>query len=298
MQTTPPLKILLALEHSPHFVSVVNMLTHIKWPAGTLVHVLAVAPDQLPLMDTTPELRQGVNEAVEIDRWRSWATTKILTTQVAAQLQAHHLKIENSEICAGNLVEVALERAAASQPDLVVIGAKMFNATGAAGPNPTAHKLANDAQQSFLVVRPSKQVCPLHTILAVDGSPEAWQALEFVRSLSLPNWARVTLICLDSNPPEADSSQLALLDATEAFASNVISYMHNCGVSVRWLRRGEHSANELLAVAKEQEADLIVVGAKQRAAVLPLPRPSLTQNIIKYAPCSVLVVRQENTVAV
>lgn len=306
-----PLKILLAFENSPQFVTMVNMLAQIKWPVDTSVYLLAAVPGRLPLMDTSPQARTQVDEATEISRWKGWAATKLLTSQITKKLRARSLTIEGTEIGESPLVELALERASTISPDLIMTGVKAFDKPGHVWLNPTAHKLARYAPQSVLVVRPSKQICPLSTILAVDGSPEAWQAIHFVRTLSLPDWARVTLLCLDKEqketpPTPVDSTTSSkktrklsppVVEPAEAFATEAISYMHDCGVSVRWLYRRGHPASEILSVAKEQEADLIVMGTKYQTPIKPLPNPSITQNIVKYAPCSVLVVRDKSQVA-
>lgn len=297
LNATAPLKILLAIENSPHFVTVVNMLIHIKWPAGTTVDLLTVMPGPLPLMDTTPENRQYIDETAEILHWRNWAATKVLTTHITATLRAYNLMVSNAEIYEGQLVETALKYATATEPDIVVIGAKTADLPGKIWLNPTTQKLAQVVHQSMLVVRPSKQVCPLHTILAVDGSPEAWQAVEFMRSLSLPNWARVTLLSLagehDKPDPIGPKAQPTALPnaAPTAFVNEAISYMHDCGVAVKWLQRFGPPTQEILTVAHDQEADLIVLGSKCQPQVDALPVPSLTQRLVKYAPCSVLVVR-------
>ncbi len=281
-----PLKILLALEDSPHYVSAANMLTHIKWPPGTTVDLLAVMAGPLPLMDTTPENRQYVDETAEIVRWRNWAATKVLIRHISATLRAYRLVVKNTEVCEGQLIETALEHASANLPDIVVIAAKTTDVPGKIWLNPATQKLAQIAPQSVLVVRPSKQVCPLHTILAVDGSPEAWQAVEFMRSLSLPNWARVTLLCL-----AGEQGRPVPATASTAFAEEAISYMHDCGVAVKWLRRYGPPTREILSVAHEEEADLIVFGGKSQAAVKPLPQHGIMQSLVKHAPCSVLVVK-------
>lgn len=67
---------LLAIDDSLHAAATVSLLTHIKWPAGTSVHVLAVEPEHLPLVNL------------------SRVTPEILVTQVAAKLRAHELVVK------------------------------------------------------------------------------------------------------------------------------------------------------------------------------------------------------------
>jgi nucleotide-binding universal stress UspA family protein len=128
-----------------------------------------------------------------------------------------------------------------------------------------------------------------------------------VRTLSLPDWARVTLLYLcdeqqgtpagspDDSPAHKQASATQLPpDIYEPFATEAISYLHDCGVAVRWIHRRGHPASQLLSVAREQEANLIVLGAKEHSPIMSLPEPSVTQCIVKNAPCSVLLVRQSS----
>ena len=51
------------------------------------------------------------------------------------------------------------------------------------------------------------------------------------------------------------------------------------------------AATEILAAAWEHDADLIVIGARGRTRAEPFPLGSVAQKIVKYAACSVLLVR-------
>jgi len=62
-------------------------------------------------------------------------------------------------------------------------------------------------------------------------------------------------------------------------------------VAVKWLRRDGPPTREILSVAHEEEADLIVLGGKSQTSIKPSPQPGITRSLVKHAPCSVLVVR-------
>jgi nucleotide-binding universal stress UspA family protein len=52
-----------------------------------------------------------------------------------------------------------------------------------------------------------------------------------------------------------------------------------------------YPADEILAAAQEQDADLIVVGARGRTRAGPFRMGDVAQKVVKYGSCSVLVVR-------
>jgi nucleotide-binding universal stress UspA family protein len=60
---------------------------------------------------------------------------------------------------------------------------------------------------------------------------------------------------------------------------------------VRQLVRGLEPAEDLVAVAVESEADLIVIGLRRRSPVGKLILGSNAQRILLDAPCAVLAVK-------
>jgi nucleotide-binding universal stress UspA family protein len=63
------------------------------------------------------------------------------------------------------------------------------------------------------------------------------------------------------------------------------------GVDVRHLVRGNEPAEDLIAVANEVSADLIVIGLRRRTPVGKLILGSNAQRILLDAPCAVLAVK-------
>lgn len=62
-------------------------------------------------------------------------------------------------------------------------------------------------------------------------------------------------------------------------------------VDVRQLVRGNEPAEDLIAVATETDADLIVIGLRRRTPVGKLILGSNAQRILLDAPCAVLAVK-------
>ena len=62
-------------------------------------------------------------------------------------------------------------------------------------------------------------------------------------------------------------------------------------VEVRQLVRGNEPAEDLIAVAAETDADLIVIGLRRRTPVGKLILGSNAQRILLDAPCAVLAVK-------
>ena len=272
-------------------------MASITWPAGTAVRVLAVVGGRLPLEGLSPETQRVVDESLADLRRQEWAAAETLTAQVADRLRAHDLTVE-TQVCEGRPAAVILEQAGALAADLIVIGAKGLSAPDEFRLGATAHKLAHYADCPVLVVRPPGRVQLLSTVLATDGSPEAQRAAEFLCALSLPRWAEVTVVSV-AEAKEGGCPALACRKPCAGPCSTLPKCarprrqenLGACGAQVQSIVRLGHPADEILSAAQEQDADLIVVGARGRTRAGPFRMGDVAQKVVKYASCSVLVVR-------
>jgi nucleotide-binding universal stress UspA family protein len=297
---------LLVAFDSPTSTAAVELLTHITWPAKTSIHILTGVPGYLPQMEPSGETRSPLEEEVELTRWREWAVAKSLTTQLTTLLRAHNLVVD-TEICEGPLAEVVLEHSTALLANLLIIGTTGPGGPEAGGMGVVVQKLLDEATCPVLVVRPTVQVRPLSLILAVDDSPAAWRAVEFLRTLTLANWAKVTVLHVietkaenlaepspAERPPPAGRPPLARQLAfgyPDTCATRVVRYLHNEGVQGRETIRFGQPTVEILGAAGEREAALIVMGAYSRTGSAPCRLGSVVQKVVEEASCSVLVVR-------
>ena len=94
---------------------------------------------------------------------------------------------------------------------------------------------------------------------------------------------------LVADVPEA--VRCALLDAAEGYISEASVCLRECRAQVRSAIRFGYPAEEILNAAREHDADLIVIGARGQTRTEPFQLGSVAQKAVKYAQCSVLVVR-------
>jgi nucleotide-binding universal stress UspA family protein len=289
----PPPRILLAVDGSPPSAAAESLLTHITWPAGTSARVLSIVPEHLPHMGTDPGSRDHLDEMLEIKRWRDWAMAKIIVREVTDKLRAHHL-IVDTEICEGHPPDIILGRAIDFSVDLIVVGAKGSHASPEFRLGSTASKVAHCARASVLVVRPTALIRPLPTVIVVDDPPTAWPAIEFLCNLSLPDWAAVTVANVvekEVSIPAYAGSRAQIPQPADQGTPEVVDHLYRHGVRVRWFLRFGCPAEEILAIAEERQATLIVIGAKGRSRADQTRLGDIAQKVVNDAPCSVLTVR-------
>ncbi len=80
-------------------------------------------------------------------------------------------------------------------------------------------------------------------------------------------------------------------EAAERVLAEARTLLANKEWTVTTSLRTGHAAGQLLAAIREFGPDLVVIGAKGRTAAKRFVLGSVAQEIIKYAPCSVLLVR-------
>ena len=302
MPETMGLRILLAVVGSSHSEAAVRLVANIPWPAGTSVHVLMVAPERWPYLGPNLEAEHELAEVLAGMRQVDCAAAEAVAGSVAAMLPGHELAVQ-TDVLEGRPSEVILQCASELRSDLIVIGAKGLNAPAEFRLGSTAHKVAHYAPCPVLVARPWERERPLSVVLATDGSAEAQGAAAFLCVLSLPRWAEVTVVSVGEATLDFPIGEhhlitdlpaplrQALSDAAEAHATAAMERLQTCGAQVRCDIRVGHAATEILAAAWEHDANLIVIGARGRTRAEPFPLGSVAQKIVKYAECSVLLVR-------
>jgi nucleotide-binding universal stress UspA family protein len=145
---------------------------------------------------------------------------------------------------------------------------------------------------SVLVVkeepRPIRQV-----VLAIDGSAPSKKAVQFlVRSMrpweDVPDQEPITVTIVHSMPflkyPE-------LREAGRAMVEQCANHLARAGYIVEQAPKLGKPADQILNVAQQRKADLIVTGAKGLGAIGRFLLGSVSTRVVQHASCSVLVVR-------
>lgn len=133
-------------------------------------------------------------------------------------------------------------------------------------------------------------------VWATDGSDHAGQALPYVRELARRDDSTVTIahvverieaIGAVGPPRRADESEVQgklhqLAD--QLSADGVSASLRICG------EVGVKPAQEIAKIARESEADLVVVGTRGHSAVAGVLLGSVAYRLLHLAPCPVLAV--------
>ncbi len=146
----------------------------------------------------------------------------------------------------------------------------------------------------------SQQKCELkHILVPTDSSKSAKEALRYAVSLTGMIGSQITLLHVIRILP-LESEGLSMLLGSDPFA--------NAYATLRKICRAEHVGPPLLRnmlvregipdqeianVARELEADLIILATNGHTGLSHVLLGSTTERVVRHAPCPVLVVREK-----
>ena len=151
----------------------------------------------------------------------------------------------------------------------------------------------SDRTQS--VSNKGKAMAPQFKVLvATDSSKHTRAAVAMLLRLPLPEQVEATVLKvtpkLDPNLC-ADAIIKQLSEDAERFVSNEAKQLAEFGWQTRTLVREGHTAEQIVAAARELVCDLVVVGSHGMTGISRFMLGSVAQKVVKYANCSVLVGR-------
>jgi nucleotide-binding universal stress UspA family protein len=141
----------------------------------------------------------------------------------------------------------------------------------------------------------------MEILLATDGSAHSQAAIDLLKCISFPPGIKVTLLnivertsrfarCIQDEELEREFFDTLRREAEQLLAGEAGS-LSDSQWQVQCVIREGHVADEICDAAMETGADLVIVGAGGQSGLTRFLLGSVSQKVMKYAPCSVLVVR-------
>lgn len=155
------------------------------------------------------------------------------------------------------------------------------------------YKVIFETTPPLILVRPvndwrSRRSALKRILLPLDGSPIAEQVIPYVRALASTFESEVTLLSV----PEEDGN-VELKRTLEEYLAGVAARFTAAGIPVRQRVIGSGPARTVLAVAKEEQSDLIALSSHGRGGVgrqAYVKLGSAVDKVISDAPCPVFFV--------
>jgi nucleotide-binding universal stress UspA family protein len=132
-------------------------------------------------------------------------------------------------------------------------------------------------------------------LLAFDGFSHSENALATAADLGRAQGAEITILSVV--PPDARGSKsgghVGLRPHAHEDVARAHAYLRERGIESTMQMEDGQPAGEIVRVAEEGGFDLIVAGSRGRNAVGELLLGSVSGNLVRHAPCSVLVVGKD-----
>jgi nucleotide-binding universal stress UspA family protein len=146
-------------------------------------------------------------------------------------------------------------------------------------------------------------------LVALDGSVIAEQVLPHAQALAKELGSTVILLRATTpteqvtpaaaagptpvSGPLMDPTPIiqAELRAAAAYLAAMADCLESAGVAVECVQRDGPAAEVILAEAREQHADLVVMTTHGRGGIARVALGSVAEEVVRHAPCPVLLVR-------
>jgi nucleotide-binding universal stress UspA family protein len=195
----------------------------------------------------------------------------------------------------GEVHERIVDLADAENCDVIVMGRRGLRRIERALIGSVTARVIGHTQRDVLVVPKGAPVGWKKIVLATDGSRHSAAATERALSFAKAYGGELRVVSVVDVPTEfyaeAPKAVEDLVKKAKGFVADVKKQADAAGVKAETFV-GEAEAHEAIAnLAKEQNADMIIIGSHGRTGLRRLLMGSVAEKVIGYAPCPVLVVR-------
>ncbi len=285
-----PTKILLATDGSKDAWLATNTAIGLAMVTGSELHVVNVGvavPALLKPLDVKParveqEARRLLDEEVKN------------IENVGGTVARSHLRMGDA---AQEIVDLAQEQ----KVGLIAMGSRGRSRIKRALIGSVSDSVVRHAQCPVMVVRWKPLIFPAQILVATDGSEEATLAAKTAAELAQRSYSELHLVSVaaeysshyDVHKP--GSVESLRRRAQEVLDDQVKTIEQSGGkVARKHVRASQrHPSDEIVRVAEEIGADLMVMGSRGLGGVRRALMGSVSDSVVRHAHCSVLVARKE-----
>jgi nucleotide-binding universal stress UspA family protein len=277
------------------------LLTRLPLPDGSAIHVVSVVTDWAQI-GFTPGVAPNAHLELADRSEREWADNAVAAA--TARLSRQDVWVTSS-VERGQPAHEIVAQAFKRQAELVVVGPQGLTGLERFLLGSVALHVASHAPCPVLVARPARNAFR-RVVLAMDESETAGKALDAAAVFPFPVGTGITVANVvrpyDPYPglvpedlPGFRQEVKAERETRHRKATRLVDLartrLEEAGKHVECMVCEGDATGELLTVAEEARADLIIAGARGVSAIQRLLTGSVADRLIAHAPCSVLLVR-------
>jgi len=292
------MRIMIALDGSPGSVVARDLVAVLQWPAGAtmlLISAFHEPTDWTPTRGSTDHWMHGLSEAVRAEMHEQ-------LRELGKPLVLMDRDVEH-DVVEGRAADAISAVAGEHGVDLIVMGSRGRGRIGSMLLGSVAAEVAAQAPCPVLVARHPRVT---RMVVATDGSKTAraiserlasWQAFRGIPAsavaVSTPNAPALELAvgrhALGDERLAASREELQAQYAR--YAEELAETLTQGGIPAEAHVRAGDPAHEILQVASDTQADLVVTGTRGLRGFDRLLLGSVARNVLLHARASVLVMR-------
>lgn len=285
------MKILAATDGSKYGQWAIEWLAEIPFtvqPVVRVLHVVDVASVRAPFMIQPVII--GTERYIQSEVKRMETTAK--STKKASESLLSRLGLSGTVTTDQGGVATTIMKHARRGVGLLSIGSRGLDALDRFMLGSISNHAIHHAPCSVLVVKENPRPVR-HVVLGIDGSTASDKAVKFLmRSVNpIPHGPdqEPVMVTVTHAVPYFKYPQVK--ETGRALVQRYGDKLAKSGFQVRESLRLGKPADEILTVAKQDKADLIVTGAKGLGAIRRVLLGSVSTRVVQHAHCGVLVVR-------
>lgn len=306
------MKILVAIDPSPHAREAIRFVKSVVWPKGTeifLLHVIELKNAGLISPSGGPS---SWDRVISHARGKLFTEAQQFLEQTKQDLQGQNALSIKTVVEEGLPGAEILKAAEDYQVDLVILGTRGLSKIKRFLLGSTSEWVMRDAPCSVLLVREKLSMVTMgksgaKIILATDGSSGAGETVGMLSLLTCKTPPKVTVAHVVARPAylegwywgkgKAEFQQLAK-QLLETARENGADHLEEISQRVKELNmkvdpvlRTGDPAEEILKLAERLNVKLIMVGSKGFKDGKPIPLGGIVKKIARHAHCSVWLTR-------
>ena len=290
------MNILLAVDASPHSKHAVQMVKHLSGDVNlSILYVVDVPGLKHAYLSSACSESDFEGYRKEVARLSQHVLhetrDELLSSARKIQLIADN----------GDPAECIIQTAEEHRTDLILLGHRGMTESAGFLLGGVSQKVATYAPCSVLICKDAVPVLE-RMLLAVDGSDASKHAAQFLEKLPFKGSLRLMIEMVWAPPPPSLLSSMSKSSFVtpktssakskgEAFLSEVAEPFQRGPYDVEFAWRCGDPPLAILESAKQQDVQMIVVGARGLKGIKRFLLGSVSQKVLEHAPCSVLIVR-------
>jgi nucleotide-binding universal stress UspA family protein len=279
------MKIILAVDGSRDSIRATDFLLQLPLTRDPEVIVMQVVEKRMP-----PFLGPEIRSTFQDDFKKRFVEAEELTIHVVERLQ-ERWKDVTAVVKKGRAAQKIVDQARSHNADLIILGSRGLSNIQTFLLGSVSRTVATYAPCSVLIVKKKARVLK-NVLLAVDGSRYTDDAVAYFKSHLRPDEIQTTVLYVWEYPSIWVYPIRFSKSDRRPFHEEYSRRLQQAGFQARPAVHTGDPSQQIVEIAGRKGTDLIVMGSRGHSGWKRILLGSVSDNVLKHSPASVLIVRK------